>query len=183
MKNLKKVLRNIVPSNTYIATLFAISYIGAKPIPIEPDIHTYNLDPAQAHGAKYKGKTVGSLGNIAAYYLEALDSTQYTLPLVPEWANPVWHLFVIRSQKRDEIQSCLHSKQIETRIHYPIPPHKQIDYKELNLTCFPISEKIHKEVLSLPIGPHLNNSDQKKIITALNIFEQYFSKITNITPT
>ncbi len=272
----------IVPSNTYIATWLAVSYVGARPVPVEPDLRTYNIEPAlikaaitprtkaiiavhlygqpadmgtissiakkhklkviedaaQAHGARYKGKRVGSLGDAAGFsfypgknlgaigdggavvtsdlelaekvrvlcnygskvkynnevkgfnsrldelqaaflreklkkldewnerrkaiateYLNALNSIVVTLPYVPDWADPVWHLFVVRNNQRDQLQNKLSKDGIGTMIHYPIPPHLQGAYADMNWSdgSFPISEAIHREVLSLPIGPHMTN--------------------------
>jgi dTDP-4-amino-4,6-dideoxygalactose transaminase/predicted nucleic acid-binding protein len=270
----------IVPSNTYIATWLAASYADATPIPVEPDVRTYNIDPAkieaaitprtkaimvvhlygqpadmdainaiakkhnlkviedaaQAHGARYKGRRVGTLGDaagfsfypgknlgaigdggavttndaelaqkirvlgnygsqvkyhnevkgynsrldelqaalmraklktldewngrrkaIAADYLRAMADCDLVLPYVPEWADPVWHLFVVRSAQREALQKQLGEAGVATMIHYPIPPHLQPAYAELSYKQgdFPIAEVIHREVLSLPIGPHL----------------------------
>jgi dTDP-4-amino-4,6-dideoxygalactose transaminase len=272
----------IVPANTYIATWLAITYVGAKPVPVEPDARTCNLDPglivaaitprtrailpvhlygqpadmdpimaiaaqyglkviedaAQAHGARYRGRRVGSLGDAAAFsfypsknlgalgdggavvtndvelakrvrvlrnygsrvkyhneikgfnsrldelqaallrvklsvldtwnqkrqlaahiYLEQLNGTDLTLPWAPKWVEPVWHLYVVRCRHRDELQRRLLQMGISTMIHYPIPPHLQPAYKELGYGAgaFPITEVIHREVLSLPMGPHLGD--------------------------
>lgn len=281
----------IVPSNTYIATWLAVSYVGAKPVPVESILETYNLNPelieaaitsktkaiipvhlygqpadmdpilkiahkynliviedaAQAQGALYKGKKVGALGHAAAFsfypgknlgafgdagaittndetiahkvralrnygsqkkyfnevkgvnsrldelqaaflrvklkkldewnarrtvlaklYLENLSNKlDIILPVAPSGIDPVWHLFVIRSPNRDKLQMRLLEEGIQTLIHYPLPPHKQQAYKEMNHLTFSISEKIHKEVLSLPIGPHLKNDQVLKVIRAL----------------
>lgn len=282
----------IVPSNTYIATWLAASYAGATPIPVEPDVRTYNIDPAlieeaitpntkaiiavhlygqpadmdainaiakkhnlkviedaaQAHGARYKGRRVGTLGDaagfsfypgknlgaigdggavttndaelakkirilgnygsqvkyhnevkgynsrldelqaaflraklqtldawnarrklIAAEYLRELVDCNLVLPFVPEWADPVWHLFVVRSQQREALQATLQQKDVATMIHYPIPPHLQPAYAELNYKQgdFPISEVIHSEVLSLPIGPHLEAASANVVIAEI----------------
>lgn len=269
----------IVPTNTYIATWLAVSYVGAKVVPVEPDIRTYNIDPtliekavtlktkaiisvhlygqsadmdsinkiakkynlkviedaAQAHGAKYKRIKTGALGDAAGFSFypgknlgafgdagavttndsalaervktlrnygsrvkyvneyqgvnSRMDELQAAflrvkLRHLDEWNNrrqkvakdyldsfvvlesiilphilddcyPVWHLFVIRSTRRDQLQAKLRIAGVQTLIHYPIPPHKQLAYKEMNQLSFPISEKIHSEVLSLPMGPHL----------------------------
>lgn len=282
----------IVPSNTYIATWLAASYVDATPIPVEPDLRTYNLDPgkieaaitartraiivvhlygqpaemdainnlakkynlkviedaAQAHGARYKGKRVGALGDAAGFsfypgknlgaigdggavttndaelakkirvlgnygsqakyhnevkgynsrldelqaalmrvklktldkwnarrkaiatkYLSQLTESDLVLPFVPEWADPVWHLFVVRSQRRELLQMQLGDLGIGTMIHYPIPPHLQPAYAELQYKQgdFPIAEIIHREALSLPIGPHLNDTAVMTIIKSL----------------
>lgn len=285
----------LVPSNTYIATWLAISYAGARPIPVEPDERTYNINPekisnvinektkaiipvhlygqpadmdpileiakshglwvledaAQAHGARYKGRHVGSLGDIAgwsfypgknlgafgdagavttnnrdlaerlrvlrnygsrikyfnevkgfnsrideiqaaslrvklrhldewndrrrklaAFYLTQLKNTTLTLPFVPEWADPVFHLFVVRSKERDHLRKNLEDAGIGTLIHYPVPPHLQEAYRDLGLYRgqFPVSEQIHQDILSLPIGPHLSASQAKVVADAVREF-------------
>jgi len=282
----------IVPSNTYIATWLAVTHAGATPVPVEPDIRTYNIDPAkieqaitpktkaimvvhlygqpadidpineiaakhglkviedcaQAHGARYKGRRAGTLGDAAGFsfypgknlgalgdggavttndpelaerigvlrnygsqlkyhnkvvgfnsrldelhaallrvklkkldewnerrrvaaavYLMGLsDQKEMVLPYAPDWAEPVWHLFVVRHAKRDALQKSLNDAGIGTMIHYPIPPHLQEAYSELgyNEGAFPIAEQIHKGVLSLPMGPHLAESEISVIISA-----------------
>ncbi len=281
----------IVPSNTYIATWLAVSYAGAKPIPVEPNERTYNLDPAavkaavtpatraimpvhlygqpadmdpinriakehglkviedaaQAHGDRYKGRRTGSLGDAAGFsfypgknlgalgdggavvtnddaiadkirvlrnygsrvkyhnevkgfnsrldelqaaflreklallddwngrrcevamnYLDGLSSTGLVLPHVPEWAEPVWHLFVVRHASRDALQAALTAKGIGTMIHYPIPPHLQGAYSELGISqgMLPIAERIHREVLSLPMWPQLTKPLRNEVIQA-----------------
>ncbi|MCB0164568.1 MAG: DegT/DnrJ/EryC1/StrS family aminotransferase [Anaerolineae bacterium] len=286
----------IVPANTYIATWMAVSYTGARPVPVEPVEQTYNIDPnrieaaitsrtkaimivhlygqpanidpineiakrhglkvfadaAQAHGARYKGQSVGNLcdatgwsfypgKNLGAFgdagavttsdaelaerirvlrnygshqkyfnqvkgfnsrldplqaaflrvklkhldawnerrnvvanrYLEALsDVPGLTLPDVPEWAAPCWHLFVIRHTRRDDLQKKLAQTDIGTMIHYPVPPHLQEAYQELGLYegTFPITETIHRQVLSLPVGPHL---PYEAVETIINIIQDY----------
>jgi dTDP-4-amino-4,6-dideoxygalactose transaminase len=283
----------IVPSNTYIATWLAVSNVGAIPVPVEPRIETYNIDPsriqdsitsrtkaiivvhlygqpcdmdpineiadsfrlkviedsAQAHGAKYKGKRVGGLGDasgfsfypsknlgalgdggavttndpelsikvnllrnygsktkyqnevkgfnsrldelqaaflieklkvldlqneqrrkIASIYLERLAFfEEITLPVIPDWAETVWHQFIIRHQKRDDLINKLSKAGIGTMVHYPIPPHLQLAYKEMGKKKgdYPISEKIHKEVLSLPITPGISLLEVEAVIDAL----------------
>jgi dTDP-4-amino-4,6-dideoxygalactose transaminase len=285
----------LVPSNTYIATWLAVSYAGAKPVPVEPDERTYNMDPekiegaltgrtkgmipvhlygqpadmdrireiakkhklwivedaAQAHGARYKGNHVGGMGDmagwsfypgknlgalgdggavttnsselaervrvlrnygsrvkyfnevkgvnsrldeiqaailriklrhlndwnnrrrrIAAQYQTGLASAGLVLPYVPDWAEPVHHLFVVRSKQRDALRQHLEKSGIATLVHYPVPPHLQQAYKDLGMRAgdLPISEKIHEEVLSLPIGPHLSESQAASVIQAVREF-------------
>jgi dTDP-4-amino-4,6-dideoxygalactose transaminase len=283
----------IVPSNTYIATWLAVSNVGATPVPVEPRIETYNIDPsriqdsitsrtkaiivvhlygqpcnmdavneigekfglkviedsAQAHGARYKGRRVGGLGNasgfsfypsknlgalgdggavttnnpalankinllrnygsktkyqnevkgfnsrldelqaaflieklkvldkqneerrkIASIYLEHLAYfEEIALPVIPDWAEPVWHQFVIRHHKRNDLINNLKKAGIGTMIHYPIPPHLQLAYKEMGKKKgdYPISELIHKEVLSLPITPGISLLEIESVIDAL----------------
>lgn len=273
----------IVPANTYIASILAITDNNLKPVLVEPDINSYNINPdliekhisektkgimivhlygqnafsekigqlchkynlkliedaAQAHGAYYKGKKrVGNLGDasgfsfypgknlgalgdagaictndnelaevcraignygsqkkylnkykgynsrldeiqaailrvklkgldednqrrriIAQYYCENITNDEIILPnqlqnhSITQSFSHVWHLFVIRHGNREKLQKYLNDHGIQTMIHYPIPPHKQKAYKEWNNLKFPITEKIHKQVLSLPISP------------------------------
>ncbi|RZK56931.1 MAG: DegT/DnrJ/EryC1/StrS family aminotransferase [Pedobacter sp.] len=282
----------IVPSNTYIASILAISANNLVPVLVEPDINTYNLDAAkiqaaitaktvailpvhlygqlcemnkimsiaqqhnlkviedcaQSHGATnssgkragnfgdaagfsfYPGKNLGALGDagaittnddvlaetikallnygshikyqnkfkginsrldelqaallsvklktldqetevkreIASRYLTEIKNPKVILPDVKLKEAHVWHLFVIRVQQRDDFQRYLTEKQIQTVIHYPIPPHKQEAYKEWNNLTYPISEKIHNEVLSLPISAVMTTSEVDTIIEAIN---------------
>jgi len=278
----------IVPSNTYIATWFAVSQCGATPVPVEPDVNTYNIDPerieaaitsctkvilpvhlygqpanldpildiarrhglrvledaAQAHGARYKrrrigghgdavawsfypGKNLGALGDggavttndpliadrirvlrnygsrvkyvnevqgynsrldpiqaavlrvklkyldawndrrkaIAQLYLNGLEQCDLSLPYVPEWSDPVWHLFVVRTTQRDELVKRLNDAGVGTLIHYPIPPHLQSAYEISGRKYgeFPIAEYMAKQVVSLPIGPQLDRTQLGRI--------------------
>ncbi|HJQ67359.1 MAG TPA: DegT/DnrJ/EryC1/StrS family aminotransferase [Blastocatellia bacterium] len=285
----------IVPANTYIATWLAVSYAGAKVVPVEPVERTYNIDPrsieaaitpktkaviavhlygqtadmdpirevarrrglkviedaAQAHGARYKGRRAGSLGDaagwsfypgknlgaygdagaittdddllaerakelrnygstvkyyntvkgynsrldemqaallrvklkrldewnarrsrVAATYLELLEGCDLALPAVAEGAEPVWHQFVIRTPHRDALQKHLASAGVGTMIHYPVPPHLQEAYGEMALAkgSFPITEAIHGQVLSLPIGPHMPGANLSRVVEAVRSF-------------
>ncbi len=284
----------IVPANTYIASILSISQNGLKPVLVEPDINTYNLDPskieakitsktkaimavhlygqtanmsqineiakkhdlkviedsAQAHAAIYKGKrsgnladasgfsfypgknlgalgdggavttndkvladTIRALGNygshkkyenlykgvnsrldelqaallgvklkhldrdtqkrreIADYYLENINNKNIILPRVENKESHVWHLFVVRTANRDKLQKFLLEHEIQSMIHYPIPPHKQEAYKEWKDLSFPITEKIHAEVLSIPMSPVLTKDQSRKIVAVLNTYE------------
>ena len=95
------------------------------------------------------------------------------MPNVPDWAEPVWHLFVVRHAQRDALQKSLNDAGIGTMIHYPIPPHMQVAYSELGYKegTFPIAEKIRKEVLSLPLGPHLAEKHLNKVLS--NVVEYF----------
>jgi len=110
---------------------------------------------------------------IARLYLNGLQDTDLILPYVPEWAEPVWHQFVIRSTKRDELQEYLKSKGIETLIHYPLPIHLQEAYKHLRYKKgdFPIAEKMANEVLSLPMWVGLHEEFIKCIINRIRKFQ------------
>jgi dTDP-4-amino-4,6-dideoxygalactose transaminase len=107
---------------------------------------------------------------IAARYTERLSGIEgIILPVVPAWADPVWHLYVIRHARRDALAARLADAGIGTIVHYPIPPHLQqayvgLGYKEGD---FPIAEAIHGEVLSLPIGPHMTLADADTVATAV----------------
>ena len=105
---------------------------------------------------------------IAAFYLDALVETGLGLPAIAAGANPVWHLFVVRSPRRDELQSFLREQGIETLIHYPTPPWQQGAYagKGFDGNAWPISERLHRQALSLPIGPHLSMNDAERVVEA-----------------
>lgn len=287
----------IVPANTYIASILAITENNLTPILVEPNVNTYNIcpinikkaitaktkailvvhlygqladmpaimhiadkhqllvleDSAQAHGASlnnkkagawgnasgfsfYPGKNLGALGDagaittnnnelasvlkalrnygshkkyenlyqginsrldelqsailsvkldyleqetshrreIANYYLTHIKNSNIILPLNNINAEThlphTWHLFVIRSKHRDELQQHLSNNGIQTLIHYPIPPHKQQCYQEWNNLSLPITEQIHQEVLSLPISPIMQMGEAKKVVQLCNSF-------------
>jgi dTDP-4-amino-4,6-dideoxygalactose transaminase len=286
----------IVPSNTFIATWLAVSHAGARPVPVEPDDATFNIDPArieqavtprtraiipvhlygqpadmdainaiaarhglkviedaaQAHGARYKGRRAGALGDaagfsfypgknlgalgdggavttndpvlaerirmlgnygsrtkyrnelqgfnsrldelqaaflseklarldewnarrvrIAALYQERLRDSALRLPDVPQWAEPVWHLYVVRSARRDALQSHLAAHGIGSLVHYPIPPHMQGAYAASGWRegDWPLAERMHREVLSLPMGPTLSEEEAGEVAEAIVAFE------------
>lgn len=291
----------IVPANTYIATILAISDNRIRPVLVEPELNTYNIDPykieekinlhtkaimcvhlygknsihpeierlvvkhnlmlfednAQAVGAIYKniktgsigyaaghsfypGKNLGCLGdggavttnndqlatviralanygsvikyvndykglnsrldeiqaailrvklrridednqkrrNIARIYLEKIINPSIIVPSINDQDSitmsnsHVWHCFVIRTKHRDELKEYLDVNGIQTIIHYPIPPHKQKAYVELNDLVYPITEKIHEEILSIPISPVMSDDDAFKVVEVLNSFHK-----------
>jgi dTDP-4-amino-4,6-dideoxygalactose transaminase len=106
---------------------------------------------------------------VAARYTEALKDAGLMLPTVPEWTEPVWHVYVVRTAERAALQARLQQAGIGTMIHYPIPPHLQPAYAGMGLGegSFPLSEAIHREVLSLPIGPHLTGNEAESVIGAI----------------
>ncbi|MGI2148271.1 DegT/DnrJ/EryC1/StrS family aminotransferase [Shewanella baltica] len=107
---------------------------------------------------------------IASKYLANIKNPLICLPtLTIEWSH-VWHLFVIRCVKRDELQEFLHAEGIQTIIHYPIPPHKQKAYSEYNVLNLPLTEIIHREVLSIPLDPTMTEISVDTVIEALNRF-------------
>ena len=288
----------IVPANTYIASILAITDNNLKPILVEPDIDTYNIDPdlieehisertkgimivhlygqnaytkkigklcekynlkliedaAQSHGAYYKDKRVGSLGDAAGFsfypgknlgalgdagaictndeklaevcrtlgnygsqekyynkyqgynsrldemhaavlrvklkgldqdnqrrreiadnYLKNITNPNIILPepstLASTPKNHVWHLFVVRVQNRTKFKQYLDNNKIGSLIHYPIPPNKQEGYPELQKYNLPITEKIHNEVLSIPMSPVLDNNEVSFVVDNINNFK------------
>jgi len=109
---------------------------------------------------------------IAEYYISNITNPLITLPQIPENKREhVWHLFVICTQERDRLQQYLTNHGIQTLTHYPIPIHHQEAYAELSDLSLPITEAIHKEVLSLPISPVLTNDELKTIVEVLNSFQ------------
>jgi dTDP-4-amino-4,6-dideoxygalactose transaminase len=106
---------------------------------------------------------------IADYYMENITNENIILPTLTECREShVQHLFVIRTKQRDKLQAYLATNGVQTLIHYPIPPHKQMAYVEWNNLSFPVTEKIHNEVLSLPMSPVLENDEIENIIDLLN---------------
>ncbi|WZL88713.1 DegT/DnrJ/EryC1/StrS family aminotransferase [Salinimicrobium sp. 3283s] len=108
---------------------------------------------------------------VVKQYLEQIENPHIVLPSSPQDDQEhVWHLFVIQTQKRDYLQHYLEKRGIQTLVHYPIPPHKQLAFREWNHLNFPVTEKMHETNLSLPLGPTLDNSEVSKIINCLNEF-------------
>ena len=118
---------------------------------------------------------------IADYYCTHIKNDKIILPitsaswrtqfLIPNCLSHVWHLFVVRTSNRDKLQSYLAENGIQSLIHYPIPPHKQLAYKELNNLSLQITEQIHNEVLSLPISPVMKDFEVERVVDAVNGFE------------
>jgi dTDP-4-amino-4,6-dideoxygalactose transaminase len=140
------------------------------------EIRGYNsrLDPVQAVALRVKLKFLDEWNArraaIAARYTTELTASRLFLPAVPDWAEPVWHLYVVRHPERDALQAALQETGIRTQIHYPIPPHLQsayatLDYKEGR---FPIAEGMANQLLSLPIGPQLDGASVEAVIAALH---------------
>lgn len=281
----------IVPSHTYIATWLAVSYAGAKPVPVEPDNVSFNIDPAaveraitprtraimavhmygqtaditalvalaerhglkiiedaaQAHGASHNGRLAGGLGDAAGFsfypgknlgalgdggavvtsdpvladrirvlrnygsrrkyhheargfnsrldelqaaflrvkltrldasnqhrrgvaqeYAQLLSGLDIQLPKISAGNVSCWHLFVIRSARRNAIQAALSRSGIESLIHYPIPPHQQPAYAaEFSGGAFPNASSMANEVLSLPMGPTMSHEDIAAVAEAI----------------
>lgn len=107
---------------------------------------------------------------LADIYLQNIHDGTIRLPQIPDANEHVWHLFVVRTRQRLALQQHLASRGIQTLIHYPIPPHKQRAYQEWNGRSLPITETMHQEVLSLPIGPTMTKEDAQQITAAVNGF-------------
>ena len=116
---------------------------------------------------KYLDRDNDRRKQVAKMYFDGVDSSKYVLPLNDSIDN-VFHVFPIRVNNRDEIKSMLENYGIHTMIHYPIPPHKQKAYKEKLGEKYLISEKIHQEIISLPISPYICDDDILYIIDTLN---------------
>ena len=108
---------------------------------------------------------------IANYYTENLKDSEIQVPNVPTWADPVWHLYVVKTPKRDKLQRFLRENGVETMIHYPVPPHKQPCYASYNDQHFPVAEQLSQQILSLPIFPSMQLSDADVVITTI---KRYF---------
>lgn len=107
---------------------------------------------------------------IAQYYLQSLANiSDLLLPCVPQWVEPVWHLFVIRHPNRKELQEHLSAAGIGTLIHYPLPPYSQKAYASLGDTSasFPLTSRMANEVLSLPMGPHLSMKQAEHVASSI----------------
>ena len=107
---------------------------------------------------------------VARQYLGGITNSEIVLPKVEDWAGHVFHIFPILCTNRDKLQAYLLEHNIQTMIHYPIPPHKQECYKDWNWPAMPITERIHAEELSLPISPVLDKVQTEYVIDKINAF-------------
>jgi dTDP-4-amino-4,6-dideoxygalactose transaminase len=115
---------------------------------------------------------------IAGYYTEHISNHKIILPAVAECkksiadcVSHVWHVFVIRTNNREQLHKYLESKGVQTLIHYPVPPHLQQAYKQWNTLSFPITEQIHQQVLSLPVSPVMNDEEMEEVVMNINKFK------------
>jgi dTDP-4-amino-4,6-dideoxygalactose transaminase len=104
----------------------------------------------------------------AKFYYSNIKNESIQLPKIEDWNSHVFHLFPIFTKRRDELQAYLTDNGVQTLIHYPIPPHKQLCYKEINDMKLPLTEKAHNEELSLPISPIISMEDLKTIVNLIN---------------
>lgn len=124
---------------------------------------------------KYLDEQTAHRRKIAKVYMEGICNSTIILPLklgtsALALSSHVWHLFVVRCQQRDALQKHLAGHGVQTLIHYPIPPHKQQAYPEWKNLSFPVTEAIHQQVLSLPIGPTLTLHEAAQVVKACNSF-------------
>jgi len=131
------------------------------------------LDPIQAAALRVKLRYLeewnGRRRAFAAHYYKELSGTGLLLPVVPLWAEPAWHLYVVQHPKRADLQKALTKAGVGTLIHYPIPPHLQLAYQSAGYSSgrFPIAERMANRVLSLPMGPHLQPSDLAMVVQTI----------------
>lgn len=136
------------------------------------EVQGYNsrLDPLQAAILRVKLAHLDEWNArrsvVAQRYQQDLAGCGWTLPYVPPWSEPVWHLYVVQHPLRDALQRALTDAGVGTLIHYPIPPHRQQAFSQFgwSLGAFPLAERMAAEVLSLPIGPHLSNAQTEEVI-------------------
>lgn len=132
------------------------------------------LDPLQAAILRVKLRHLddwnGRRRSIAARYTEGLAGMGLVLPFVPDWADPVWHLYVVRTTQRDMHQAGLEQAGIGTLIHYPVAPHMQAAYEDLGFSPddLPIARQLADEVISLPIGPQLPDRHVSEVVRRLS---------------
>ena len=160
-KSLAEKVRKLGNYGSIVKYQHELSGFNSRLDPIQASILSVKL----AHLDKWNSRRK----EIANAYSHALSRTALSTPQVAQWADPVWHLYVIRSDNRDALQKRLEENGIQTLIHYPTPPHLQNVYKNCswNRGAFPIAEMLASDMLSLPIGPHLEMQDVERVIKAI----------------
>ena len=121
---------------------------------------------------KYLDEDIKGRRAVAKRYMDEISNTNIYVPNLDNWESHVFHLFPILSNKRDELQLYLKNLGIQTLIHYPIPPHKQICYPEFNSITLPLTEKIHNEELSLPISSAMIPDEISLVIEKINLWQE-----------
>lgn len=148
-----------------------------SPVKYQHDVlgHNSRLDELQAAFLRIKLRELDAYNarrrEIAARYSEVLAGTTIKAPFVPEWAVPVWHLYVVRTDERERLQEHLKQNGVETMIHYPIPPHRQNCYANMVDGSFSVAERLANEVLSLPISPSMSEAEVDHVVCALSSFD------------
>jgi dTDP-4-amino-4,6-dideoxygalactose transaminase len=145
---------------------------GSK-VKYQHDIAGYNsrLDEMQAAFLRVKLSVLDQWNarrrEIAQLYTRLLAGADIGLPAVPDYAEPVWHLYVVRSKQRDALRAHLERQGVSTVIHYPTPPHQQGCYRSLGLDGLPVAEMLANEVLSLPMSPMLTDEEIRYVVAQL----------------
>jgi len=133
------------------------------------------LDEIQAALLRVKlrhlGEDVALRRRVARRYRDGIRHPQIALPEVAHEEQHAWHLFVVRCHRRDALQRHLQAQGVQSQVHYPVPPHRQPAYAELREAWLPLTERLHEEVLSLPLGPSLGEDAVARVIAACNAFE------------
>ena len=119
---------------------------------------------------KYLNKETKTRRGVARRFINEISNPKIILPKLCHDDTHVWHLFVIRTNRRNDFQSYLSENEIQTVIHYPIAPHKQVAFSELNNQNYLISEEIHKSVISLPLSSVMNDAEIDKIVRVVNSY-------------
>lgn len=129
------------------------------------------LDPIQATALTVKLTHLDRWNDrrrsIAAAYSQGLADSELRLPFVPEWAEPVWHIYSIRHSQRDRLRAALTRAGVETLIHYPLPPHRQIAYAEMREYRLPVADELAAQLISLPIDPTMSDEDLSFVVAAV----------------
>lgn len=120
---------------------------------------------------KYLDAETARRREIAQRYRVGIRHPDIALPAAGDDGTHVWHLFVVRCPARDALQNHLRQHGVQTLVHYPRPPHRQDAFPELSGACLPLTERLQREVLSLPIGPSLADDAVERVIAACNAFE------------
>ncbi len=161
------------------ATLNSLRNYGSS-VKYENDLVGYNsrLDPLQAAVLRAKLPHLEAWNarreTIAQLYSRELSGLEWLrLPRFPEHCRSALHLFVVQCEDRARVQEHLSRHGVQTLVHYPIPPHRQVAYSDLGFPegSFPISERLHREVLSLPMGPHLTQDDAMRVVRAVRSYQ------------
>jgi len=144
---------------------YVFKYVGMNSRMSEPDAAVLDVK------LKYLDEDNMKRQKLAAYYYEHISNPLIALPRRIPDENNVYHQFPIFCERRDELQEHLKKNGIQTLIHYPIPPHKQECYKEWNDRSYPITEKIHREELSVPMNQAVGEKESREVVSALNSFK------------
>ncbi len=159
-KNLVKVIKAL--ANYGSIKKYVSQYVGLNSRLDEMQAAILNVK------LKYLEKEIEGRREVAKYYIDNINNDKILLPKIVDWNAHVFHLFPIRCKQRDILQQYLSENDVQTLIHYPIPPHKQACYKQYNNLSLPITEQIHNEELSLPISSVMEQEEVGKVVKLLN---------------